>query len=79
VTTINTAVDWTMYGIEPFTSAHAEYFNNDNEVSMETSISLDEEVLIPEMDVNFTKFLMSYFHKILHPAVGRKVWLDQSY
>ena len=73
VTTINTAVDWTIHGIDGFTSAHAQYFTTDNNVPMPTSISLNEDVSIAEMDVNFTKYLISYFHHLLNQSMLRRV------
>ena len=75
VTTINTAVDWIIHGIEGFTSAHAQYFTTtDSNVPMPTSISLSEDVSIAEMDANFTKYLISYFHRLLNQSVLRRVW-----
>lgn len=71
VATISTAVEWTMYGIEPFTSEHAQYLTDDN-ITVPTSISLNKDVTIAEMDVNFVQFLICYFHKLLYGTI-RKV------
>ena len=70
VATISTAVDWTMYGIEPLTSEHAQYLTDDN-ITVPTSISLNKDITIAEMDVNFVQFLIGYFHKLLHGVVKK--------
>ncbi len=73
VTTINTAVDSVMHGIEPFTSAHAHYFTSNDIIALPTSISLSGSVSIAEMDATFTKFLISYFHKVWYGGAAHKV------
>ncbi len=71
---MNSAVDWVMHGIESFTSAHAQYFtDDDNIVAMPASISLSDDITIPDMDITFTKFLISYFHKLWYGGAALKV------
>ena len=71
VSTCNMAVEWAMHGVEPYTSEHAQYFQ-DEEVVMPTSIVLDYEANIAQVDVAFLHFLLNYFHRALQPLL-RKV------
>ena len=65
------AVEWAMHGVAPYTSEHAQYFQ-DEEVVMPTSIVLDPEANVIQADVAFLHFLLNYFHRALQPLL-RKV------
>ena len=67
------AVEWAMHGVEPYTSKHAQYFQ-DEEVAMPTNIVLDHETNIAQVDAAFLHFLLNYFHGALQPLL-RKVKL----
>lgn len=71
VNTCNMAVEWAIHGVEPYTSEHAQYFQDD-EVTMPTSVVLDQEASIAQADVAFLHFLLNYFHLALQPML-RKV------
>ena len=71
VSTCNMAVEWAMHGVEPYTSEHAQYLQ-DEEVVMPATIVLDHEANIAQADVAFLHFLLNYFHRALQPLL-RKV------
>ena len=60
-----------MHGVEPYTTEHAQYFQ-DEEVVMPTTIVLDSEANVVQTDVAFLHFLLNYFHRALQPVL-RKV------
>ena len=64
------AVDWAVYGMEPYTAEHAQHFKDG--VSMPTGINYSSGIRTALVDVRFTRFLLHFFHKALLPAV-RKV------
>ena len=65
-----------MHGVEPYTSEHAQYFQ-DEEVVMPTSIVIDPEANVAQADVAFLHFLLNYFHRALQPLV-RKVRIEST-
>ena len=73
ISTCNTAVDWALYGVKPYTTEHAQCLLEMNEEdSLPTNISLTSQASIVEMDVAFVRFLLLYFHRALVPVL-RKV------
>ena len=73
-TVCNTAVDWVVYGVEKYTSEHAQYLQN-RELSLPLSISLEVDISKVAMDVAFLRHLLNFFYKALQPAL-RKVWIQ---
>ena len=63
-------MDWVLYGVEPYTSEHAQYLR-DEEVVLPSGISLDVDSSKGRMDVAFLRYLLQFFHKILQPALRR--------
>lgn len=59
-----------MHGVGPYTSEHAQYFQNE-EVVMPTSIELDPEANVTQADVAFLHFLLNYFHRALQPLLKK--------
>ena len=72
------AVEWAMYGVEPYTSEHAQYFQ-DEEVVMPTSIELDPEANVAQADVAFLHFLLNYFHRALQPLLRKVHYMYNMY
>ncbi len=70
-TVCNTAVDWVVYGVEKYTSEHAQYLQDRN-LSLPSSISLEVDVNKVAMDMAFLRHLLGFFHRVLQPAL-RKV------
>lgn len=71
------AVEWAMHGVEPYTSEHAQYFQ-DEEVVVPISIVIDPEANVAQADVAFLHFLLNYFHRALQPLL-RKVRANRVY
>ena len=67
----NTAVDWVVYGVEKYTSEHAQYLQ-DKDLSLPSKISLEVEISKVATDTAFLRHLLSFFHRALQPAL-RKV------
>lgn len=73
VSTCNTAVDWALYGVNPYSTEHAQYLADmGEEDTIPTSISLASRTNIRQVDVVFVRFLLQYFHRALIPVL-RKV------
>ena len=68
----NTCVDWVSYGVEPYSSEHAQYLIDD-EVVLPSSISMEMDTSKARMDVAFLRHLLYFFHRTLQPAL-KKVW-----
>ena len=71
VSTCNMAVELVIYGVPPYTSEHAQYFQ-DEEIVMPTNVVLDYDAKVAQADVAFLHFLLNYFHRALQPLL-RKV------
>ena len=68
--TCTMAVDWVMFGAEPFTENHTHFFLEGTIIPM--GMDFDPRATIPAIDVGFTRFLLHFFCHTLLPAV-RKV------
>jgi hypothetical protein len=68
------AVEWAIHGVQPYTSEHAQYFQ-DEEVVMPTNVVIDPDANVTQTDVAFLHFLLNYFHRALQPLL-RKVRIE---
>lgn len=66
----NTAVDWVVYGVEPYTAEHAQYLL-DQEVTLPSSIALDQDTGRVRVDMAFLRYLLGFFHRALQPALKK--------
>ena len=70
----NTAVDWVVYGVEPYTTEHAQFLLDD-EVTLPSNITLDMDASRVRVDVAFLRYLIGFFHRALQPVLRKvSVW-----
>lgn len=74
----NTAVDWVLYGVEPYSSEHAQFLQ-DEDTTLPSSISMEMDTNKGRMDIAFLRHLLHFFHKTLQPALRKVRGIGWSY